>query len=234
MTSMTRRILLGTFVTWSCLCQAEPNPSVNVPTRLIVKLESPPQSLWFRLEEMAFQAVLSGGVALVAVWLTNRYNRTQNEANRRHDRARWRMDRQFDMKRDAITRAVSILLQSRRLLMEHFGARRAAVDQRDTAKIGTRETSGKLAEAAHQMLDAIGFVSLATSSSFADRLEPLLTQLLEFDVKLESDLESGRKVIHDYFDRTVEFIDLARKELYSVDAGVSEVAMDRSRVGPVS
>jgi len=77
-----RRFLLALtlvgFLAWSQPLQQPPQP----PT--IIKVETPPETVWTALLKLAFPSILGAGFALLGVWLTNRNHATENAANRDH------------------------------------------------------------------------------------------------------------------------------------------------------
>jgi hypothetical protein len=77
-----RRVLLTLFLIsvsgWSQAAQQPAQPPI------VVQVQMPPANPWMRLVELVVSGIIGAGLALFGVWLTNKNNAAENEANRKH------------------------------------------------------------------------------------------------------------------------------------------------------
>jgi len=82
---MRRIFLLLTLLSIATWSQQPAQQQAQLPP--VVRVEMPqtnPPNPWVRLVELLLPGIIGGGIAFFGVWLTNRNNARQNDANRQH------------------------------------------------------------------------------------------------------------------------------------------------------
>jgi hypothetical protein len=83
---MRRFLLTLTFISFSGWSQP---PQQQAQPPVAVKVEMPPTNPWVHLVELVVPGIIGAGLALFGVSLTNRHNRTLNEANHKYETEQW-------------------------------------------------------------------------------------------------------------------------------------------------
>ena len=106
---MRRILLVLTFMSFAGWSQ----PALQQAQAPLPAQTQTPQAVpWVHLAELAVPGIVGIAGALIAVFLTNRYNAATNAANREHELAKLDREHSFALKRDALIRVTQSFVQT--------------------------------------------------------------------------------------------------------------------------
>jgi|ERR1017187_10321 hypothetical protein len=132
-----RRVLLTLFLIsvsgWSQAAQQPAQPPI------VVQVQMPPANPWMRLVELVVPGIIGAGLALFGVWLTNKNNATENEANRKHQFEVNSRQKRWEFRKDVYTRLLVCLtgMMQNSLERSRLLNCRTLIDEKDKATVNS-------------------------------------------------------------------------------------------------
>jgi len=197
---------------------------VRVETPPSVKVEMPPTNERLHLIELIAPTVLSGGLVLFGVWLTNKNNRVVNSRNMAKEDRRLQQQRTWELKRDVLldmAKKVSITHSAATAYAQHSRWLRAQESSPSThpneLTKGRNDLSAfwiELAERNRQITEALGACCLCVSKETVDTIKECGSMLSRAHKDLSATDDNGVHPVLAVHRKYIEaFFDAARVEL---------------------
>jgi|ERR1017187_3056705 hypothetical protein len=131
-------LLLSAFatLTWAQDVRA---PRPEEPPPITVKVEPPPESVGATVMKLAIPTILGAGLTLFGVWLTNKRNAAENEANRKHQFEVNSRQKRWEFRKDVYTKLLACLtgMMQNSLERSRLLNCRTHIDEKDKARLNS-------------------------------------------------------------------------------------------------